>query len=153
MVEIKESLHFDRCPDEFSWKSRSTTMPCTLTMATLFDSLVLVGLPSAVSSSVAARPTSAKLPQCIGLRLCDSWQPLLPKSPHTPCSLCARLRIPSSMVSFLLLSARSCGRRIRTWEWSMCSKKKLRWLCGEKERVELQRRWRGEEEGFENFEP
>jgi len=30
MVEIEESLHFDRCPDEFSWKSRSTTMPCSL---------------------------------------------------------------------------------------------------------------------------
>jgi len=34
----------------------------------------------------------------------DLWQPPLPKSPHTPCALCARLRIPSSMVSFLLLS-------------------------------------------------
>ena len=44
-------------------------MPCTLTMATLFDSLVLVGLPSPVSSSIVARPTFAKLPQCIGLRL------------------------------------------------------------------------------------
>jgi len=30
MVEIEESLHFDRCPDECSWKSRRTTMPCSL---------------------------------------------------------------------------------------------------------------------------
>ncbi|ESW05168.1 hypothetical protein PHAVU_011G157700 [Phaseolus vulgaris] len=38
-------------------------------MATLFDSLAVVRLPSAAISPVAARPTSAKLPQCIGLRL------------------------------------------------------------------------------------
>ncbi|WVZ03194.1 hypothetical protein V8G54_024000 [Vigna mungo] len=38
-------------------------------MATLFDSLAFVGIPSAASSPFAARPTSAKLPHCIGLRL------------------------------------------------------------------------------------
>lgn len=29
IVEIEERLHFDRCPDEFSWKSRSATIPCS----------------------------------------------------------------------------------------------------------------------------
>jgi len=114
-------------------------MPCTLppwphssTLSSLLASLPSSPLPSPLAppppSSRSASASDSDQP------LRDSWQPPLPKSPHTPCALCARLRIPSSMVSFLLLFARSCGRRIWTWEWSMCSKKKLRWLCGERER-------------------
>ncbi|QCD99656.1 hypothetical protein DEO72_LG7g940 [Vigna unguiculata] len=63
MVEIEESLHFDRCPDEFSWKSRSTTMPCTLPpwphSLTLSSSLASLP-PSPLPSPLAPPPPSSR---------------------------------------------------------------------------------------------
>jgi len=63
MVEIEESLHFDRCPDEFSWKSRSTTMPCTLPpwphSSTLSSSLASLP-PSPLPSPLAPPPPSSR---------------------------------------------------------------------------------------------
>ena len=49
--------------------SLSLSAPINFTMATLFDSLAVVRLPTAAFSPAAARRTSVMLPHCAGLRL------------------------------------------------------------------------------------